>query len=124
SPRGSALYNRRATPVQPQPSKRSLRLLPSRDRIVNTASAGWQDIATALAFLTRLPLEGPGHPTLSSRPLAGAAWAFPLAGVLVGLAGGAAYVIASGAGLSPFLAAAIATGTTVAITGALHEDGL
>jgi adenosylcobinamide-GDP ribazoletransferase len=43
---------------------------------------------------------------------------------LVGLAGAAAYALASKPGLAPGTAALLALATTVLLTGALHEDGL
>jgi adenosylcobinamide-GDP ribazoletransferase len=55
--------------------------------------------------------------------LAGAARAFPLAGLVVGLAGGLTYWIAVRIGLSALLAALLAVAATGALTGALHEDG-
>jgi adenosylcobinamide-GDP ribazoletransferase len=94
----------------------------------------WRDTQTAAAFLTRIPLlRGErisddaqraedeaaidGDLTLASR-------AFPLVGFLIGLIGGAVLVAAKWIGLSPFLAAALAIAAVIAITGALHEDGL
>jgi adenosylcobinamide-GDP ribazoletransferase len=75
-------------------------------------------VRTALAFLTRLPVPPPPDPDLSR-----AAWSFPLVGLLVG---GAAAATRAGAdqllpaGPATLLALAVA----VALTGALHEDGL
>ena len=77
------------------------------------------ELATALAFLTRLPvrLEAPLALVAASR-------GFPLAGALVG--GIAAAVLASAhlAGLPPLVAALLAVGAGVVVTGGLHEDGL
>ena len=81
--------------------------------------AAWlADIRTALGFLTRLPIRG------ASGDLARAARLFPVAGALVGLAGGILYIIALWLGLPHLLAATAAIGGTVLLTGALHEDGL
>ncbi|MFQ5984008.1 MAG: adenosylcobinamide-GDP ribazoletransferase [Alphaproteobacteria bacterium] len=82
---------------------------------------GWlTDLQLAAAFLTRLPLPSPAP----SRTLASAARVFPLVGAAVGLAGGVVFLLAAGLGLPPWLAAVAALATTVAVTGALHEDGL
>lgn len=78
------------------------------------------EVALAVAFLTRLPTPGADWRV----PLMTAAWAFPLAGAL---AGGLAGAVAEGlfaAGLGPLLAAGLAVGASVLLTGALHEDGL
>lgn len=81
--------------------------------------AAWlADLRVALGFLTRLPVGG------ARGDLARAARLFPLAGALVGLAGGILYAIALWLGLPHLLAATAAVGGTVLLTGALHEDGL
>jgi len=69
-------------------------------------------------FLTRLPV-GVGH-----APLARAAWAFPVAGAIVGSIAGLVYVIAGTIGLPGLAAAFLALITSALVTGALHEDGL
>jgi adenosylcobinamide-GDP ribazoletransferase len=88
---------------------------------LRTAAAEWRDdLATAAVFLTRLPL-----PVASPRhDLAGAARAFPLVGIGIGLAGGFAYWLAQALGVPPTPAALLAVLTTVLLTGGLHEDGL
>ncbi|MEM7119846.1 MAG: adenosylcobinamide-GDP ribazoletransferase [Pseudomonadota bacterium] len=81
----------------------------------------WIDrLRLAFGFLTRLPVGGRGV----SAPLAQAAALFPIVGAVVGLAAGVVYVIAHGLGTGPWLAACMAVGAAVLITGALHEDGL
>jgi adenosylcobinamide-GDP ribazoletransferase len=92
-----------------------------------------RDLFLALTFFTRLPLgflapaaSEPAPGTESATPqsrLAEASRAFPLAGLVVGLAGGLAYWIAVKIGLSGLLAAFLAVAATAALTGALHEDG-
>ncbi|WJS85817.1 adenosylcobinamide-GDP ribazoletransferase [Paracoccus sp. TOH] len=78
--------------------------------------------ALALVWLTRLPAGR----WLPARPptLAQAAWAFPLAGLAVGLAGAAVLGLAVVAGLPASVAALLAVGATILATGGLHEDGL
>ena len=78
------------------------------------------DAAAALGFLTRLPPRR----ALASERLARAGWAFPLAGLAVGLVGAVAWGIAHGLEL-PGLAAGLAALAAMAwLTRGLHEDGL
>jgi adenosylcobinamide-GDP ribazoletransferase len=75
------------------------------------------DLFAALRLLTRLPL--PHDP---SPPRAAAAWAWPVAGALVG-------AVAATAGeyamlLGPAFAAALVMAVQAMMTGAMHEDGL
>jgi adenosylcobinamide-GDP ribazoletransferase len=87
----------------------------------HAADLDWIDrFRLAFRFLTRLPVGGRGL----DAPLALAAPAFPLAGMAVGLIAGAVYVVAHGLALGPWLAAALAVGAAIIVTGALHEDGL
>jgi adenosylcobinamide-GDP ribazoletransferase len=85
-------------------------------------AAWWTELKIAAAFLTRLPIRAEGISGLSA--LARATRCFPLVGCGVGLAGGILYALAVGLDLPPLLAAIIAVAATVAMTGALHEDGL
>lgn len=80
------------------------------------------DLRIAASFVTILPVAS-SKPT-GDGAVARATWALPVAGLLVGLAGAAAYAIASRLGLTPGPAALLALATTVLVTGALHEDGL
>ncbi len=80
------------------------------------------DLKLCLAVLTRLPVRL--DEATAARPLAAAAWAFPVVGLGVGIVGGAFYWLAHRLGLSPWLAAVVALAATVLATGALHEDGL
>ncbi|MDE5459624.1 adenosylcobinamide-GDP ribazoletransferase [Bradyrhizobium sp. CSS354] len=80
------------------------------------------DLRMAVSFVTILPVA-------SSKPagdgaIARAAWALPVAGLAVGLAGALVYKLASRFGLAPNLAALLALAATALVTGALHEDGL
>src|SRR5215468_234192 len=80
------------------------------------------DLKTGILFCTRLPV--PHAASIGSGDVARASWAFPVAGALVGSAGALTYAIASGIRLPSALAAALALGSTLLITGCLHEDGL
>ncbi len=78
-------------------------------------------LLTAVQFMTRLPVPGwVGH---GPGQLDRAARYFPVVGLLVGGVGAAVLAVARG-GLPPLVAAGLAVAATVALTGALHEDGL
>jgi len=81
-----------------------------------------RDLRVAVLFLTRVPV---GRIVgLESGSLAGAAWAFPLAGLIVGgISGGVLYAVA-GTEISPLGCALVALAVQAFVTGALHEDGL
>ncbi len=83
-----------------------------------------EDLIAALTFLTRLPLHRAAVDRPAPANLADAAWAFPVAGILVGAIGAVAYGIALGLDLPALAAALIAVGATALVTGGLHEDGL
>ncbi len=72
--------------------------------------------------MTRLPL-GRG-PDFGARAMARALRLAPLAGLPVAGAGALAYGLADAAGLGGPIAGLLALAATIAITGALHEDGL
>ncbi len=97
----------------------------------------------ATAFLTRLPLadarpdtgagagvHGDAPEDASTDPqdvlgeLAAAMWLFPLVGFGIGGVGAIALGVLSWAGVPAAVAATLAVGVMVWITGALHEDGL
>jgi adenosylcobinamide-GDP ribazoletransferase len=82
-----------------------------------------RDVGDALRFFTRAPI---GEPGASASPLAidRFAWAAPVAGAAVGLAGALALALTGVIGLPPLMRAALATAAIVAATGGLHEDGL
>ena len=80
------------------------------------------DLRIGIALCTRLPV-GPMTP-LNDGEVARASWTFPLAGILVGLAGALAYWLAIRLNVAPIPAAALALAATMALTGAMHEDGL
>lgn len=80
------------------------------------------DLRIAQSFVTILPV-GSSKPA-GEGAVARATWALPVAGLLVGLAGAAAYAIAAKLGLTPGPSSLLALATTALVTGALHEDGL
>ncbi len=82
----------------------------------------FEDFRIACIFLTRLPLK-PGR-EIGLRDLADAVYMFPAVGVLVGAAGGLVFMLAAGFGLPGLPASVLAVAAMVAVTGALHEDGL
>ncbi|WP_417808997.1 adenosylcobinamide-GDP ribazoletransferase [Thioclava sp.] len=75
----------------------------------------------ALVLMTRLPLPKLAEPIPK---IGSAAWAFPLAGLMVGAITAAVLVGLVALGLSAALAAGGALGVQIMLTGALHEDGL
>ena len=76
-------------------------------------------LIAALRFLTRLPIPGPE--TRSSHLGGAVAW-FPLVGALVGLATAGVFALALGLWPAP-LAAVLAVGFGLLLTGGFHEDG-
>ncbi len=85
-----------------------------------TASRFVADLADNLRFFTRLPLRGPARAPDFQR----IAWAAPLAGALMGAIGAVLLVAAREVGFSGLMSATLAVAAQVALTGALHEDGL
>jgi adenosylcobinamide-GDP ribazoletransferase len=81
------------------------------------------EFSASIHFLTRLPLRRHEAGTAGAS-LAQAAWAFPLAGFVVGLIGALVYLIADRLVLFSWPAAALTLAATMLVTGALHEDGL
>jgi adenosylcobinamide-GDP ribazoletransferase len=80
-----------------------------------------RDIGDALAFFTRLPLRrGDGAPLDMNR----IAWAAPVAGAIVGVVGAGVLAATEVLGLPRLISAGLATAALIAVTGALHEDGL
>jgi adenosylcobinamide-GDP ribazoletransferase len=80
------------------------------------------ELWTSIIFLTRIPFAHAGP--ANGGALAPAVWAFPLAGVMVGVIGAVVYALAHRLGLPPWPAAVLTVAATLAATGALHEDGL
>jgi len=96
---------------------------PGREPRPSVAVLGWlAELRLAVAFLTRLPIRL--SEAEAAAPIGSAARAFPLVGIVVGLAGGLVYLLTDLAGLSTTMGAMLALATTALITGAIHEDGL
>lgn len=85
----------------------------------DTALLRARDVAQALSLLSRLPLPG-----IEFDRGARAAWAYPLAGVVIGGLAALGGALAQWVGLPLPLVALVALGLLVISTGALHEDGL
>ncbi len=83
----------------------------------------WRDFLLALTLLTRLPVGRIGGMREGPDVLRRAVWAFPPVGALVGGIGAAVYALLRQA-LSAPLAALWTVAAMLALTGALHEDGL
>jgi len=82
------------------------------------------ELRSAAAFLTRVPARLLGVSAAAIPDFRQAARVFPVVGAVIGLAGGLVLVIADALGIPAMVAAALAIGTTVLVTGGLHEDGL
>ncbi|PUB13652.1 adenosylcobinamide-GDP ribazoletransferase [Yoonia sediminilitoris] len=80
------------------------------------------DVFAALGLLSRLPVPVDGEKATARG--AAAAWAYPLAGLVIGSIVACVATAALWAGLGAPIAAALALATNVIITGAMHEDGL
>lgn len=83
-----------------------------------------QVFATAVQFLTRIPVKGTmgGTAEFYNTALRRSVVFFPLVGGLVGVFTAAIFVIAMKVGLSPLVAALLALGLEATLTGAFHED--
>jgi adenosylcobinamide-GDP ribazoletransferase len=81
----------------------------------------FDDFAIATALLTRLPV---GVMPPADGAIAASGWAFPLVGAGIGGLAALAFLVAEllGGGSAPAALLAVALG--IAVTGALHEDGL
>ena len=90
--------------------------------VSQTLAGWWRDTRLAAAFLTRFPVRPESADAV--RNLAGAGRAFPVIGVMVGLAAGAGLIATSWIGLHPLACALAALAIAAMVTGALHEDGL
>ena len=89
------------------------------------ATRALTDLRVALALLTRLPLQHPPFDPDATRPMAHAAWAYPLAGLVVGLlASTLGWTLHEGLNLPAGIAAALMLLSLIMLTGAMHEDGL
>jgi adenosylcobinamide-GDP ribazoletransferase len=81
-----------------------------------------RDIRIAILICTRLTFGSSAH--IGSDDLVRASWALPVAGILVGATGAAAFWAATALRLPATIAAALALVATLLLTGGLHEDGL
>jgi adenosylcobinamide-GDP ribazoletransferase len=81
----------------------------------------FDEFAVATALLTRLPV---GAPAVADGAVAAAGWAFPLVGAGVGAFCALVFFVAELLGAGSAVAALLALAGGLAITGALHEDGL
>lgn len=78
-----------------------------------------RSLLAAFRFLTRIPLPGPAT---EADDLAAAVGWFPLVGALVGLVTAGAFVAATRLWPAP-VAAVLAVGCGLLLTGGFHEDG-
>ncbi|NTJ42615.1 adenosylcobinamide-GDP ribazoletransferase [Agrobacterium larrymoorei] len=81
------------------------------------------DVMRALGFLSRIPVNDiffENHDSTMTRT----AGVFPVAGVMITLPSALLIFLLGQYGADPLLSATIAVGASIALTGALHEDGL
>ena len=82
----------------------------------------WTEFKICLGLLTRLPAGV--DPTISPSIIARSSRWFPAVGALVGMLSAGTLYLAILVGLPNMVAALIAIGFSILLTGALHEDGL
>lgn len=80
------------------------------------------DLRIGISLCTRLPV-GPAE-AIGEGDVARASWTFPIAGLLIGIAGAVVYGLAMRMNVGAQPAAALALAATLLFTGAMHEDGL
>jgi adenosylcobinamide-GDP ribazoletransferase len=80
------------------------------------------DLRTAVAFLTRVPMPHPAGPVPAN--FVRAQRLFPIVGAAIGAAVGLVCLGLRAIGVPDLAAAALALGAGAILTGALHEDGL
>lgn len=96
-------------------------IAPAHER--NMLEAFSDDLAACLRFYSRLP--APARADSAAMPdFRRAARALPLAGAVIGACGGGALLLARLVGVPALPACVLAIAMLVAVTGALHEDGL
>jgi adenosylcobinamide-GDP ribazoletransferase len=81
----------------------------------------FDEFAVATALLTRLPV---GAAAPAEGAISASGWAFPLVGAGIGALCALAFLVAQLAGCGTAVAALLAVAGGLALTGALHEDGL
>ena len=96
--------------------------MPKNDSELETSSKWYWDLVVAGALLTRLPL--PHAPKAAFERQSDSVWAFPLVGILIGLLSCIIGAISFGFGLSATITAGLMLGTSMILTGGMHEDGL
>lgn len=83
------------------------------------AKSRLSEFLSALGLLSRLPVR-----PREIHPMHQAAWSFPLVGLVIGTLAALLASIALWGGLPPQIAALLALGSMILMTGALHQDGL
>lgn len=82
------------------------------------------EAARALSFLTILPIPDRFFKNVTNESSAQCAGLYPVAGAIIGLLSGTILFLAHILGLPAIISATLAVFTMIALTGALHEDGL
>jgi len=94
--------------------------MPSNDTDKPLAQVG--DVTASVGLLSRLPVSI--DMVAAQDRGAAAAWAFPVAGLIVAVLAAWVASMSMGLGVSAAIAAGIALAVQIIITGAMHEDGL
>src|SRR6476646_3746217 len=89
--------------------------------LMDARQGPFDEFAIATALLTRLPV---GAAVPADGAIAASGWAFPLVGAGIGALCALAFLVAQLAGCGNAVAALLAVAAGIALTGALHEDGL
>ena len=89
-----------------------------------SAGRPWQNLLAAVSLLTVLPVGTSAEPRSGGGFVRGATAFFPAVGAGIGGLGALVLLGADALGLGMAIAAIAAIGVTVAVAGALHEDGL
>ncbi len=90
------------------------------DRVRRWAVARRDEARLSLMLLSRLPMGTIAVPP----PMGAALWAYPLAGLVVGALAGTVFDLGLILGQGRWPAAVLAIAAAVALTGAMHEDGI
>src|SRR5262245_58038122 len=88
---------------------------------MNVRGGLFDEFVVATGLLTRLPV---GADAPADGAVAAAGWAFPLVGAGIGAGCALAFLLAELLGCATAVAALLALAAGLALTGALHEDGL
>ncbi len=82
----------------------------------------WEELLLAISLLTRISI--PRFEVTTGATIGSAFWAYPIAGAIVGLVGGGAFVVGETIGFGAYVSALLALAAMTLFSGGIHEDGL